>query len=92
MRIQQLKVKQVAVGSHSTLFIDLNDNVWAFGSGYHGLLGVGNGTSSSIPIRIPSIKAKQVTVGGFHSLIVDLDDDVWGFGSDLRAMIICLDN
>ena len=62
------------------MMIDLEDNVWSFGEGSFGQLGLGNQVEIFKPTQIPNLKAKFVTCGGLHTVIIDLQDNIWSFG------------
>ena len=95
-KIPGVKYKDISVAYH-TLAIDLDDNVWSFGSNISGQLGLDSKwlMKDWIPRRIlvpgpfflgcavmKGIKAKCVETGFSSSAIIDLDNNVWTFGSN----------
>ena len=77
-----LKAKQISADVNSTIIIDLDNNVWGFGSNKDGQLGLGDNQDRSIPTQVPNFKAQQVSVGNYHSVAIDLEDNVWVTGSN----------
>ena len=75
-----VKAKFASVGIYYTLLIDLDDNVWAFGSNAYGQLGLGDTQYQPTPSKIPDLKAKFVSAGVYHSVIIDLENNVWTCG------------
>ena len=76
-----IKAKAVSCGTNHTMIIDLNNNVWAFGSNNFGQLGLGDNQYRLIPTQIPNIKAKSVSCS-YHTMIIDLNNNVWAFGQN----------
>jgi len=87
-QIPNIKAKQIACGENHSMIIDMNGNVWSFGSNHYGQLGLGNNGQDAdrnkpTQIQIPSgIKAAQIVCGRNHSMIIDANDDVWSFGDN----------
>ena len=75
-----VKARSVSCGYGYTMIIDLENNVWAFGSNYYGQLGLGDNLNRDIPIRILNMKAKFISCGYYHTMMIDLDNNVWAFG------------
>jgi alpha-tubulin suppressor-like RCC1 family protein len=86
VKILNIKAKQVSAGFYHTILIDLDHNVWSFGSNIFGQLG-NNLWRCHIPKKIPNIKAKECSSGGFHSILIDLDNNVWSFGSNTHGQL-----
>jgi len=91
-QISTFRVKQISNGSNSSIFIDLNDNIWGFGSNYSGRLGLDMLEEVSLPVKIMNVKVKQVSTNYTQTIILDLDNNVWVCGSYLHAMVISVDN
>jgi alpha-tubulin suppressor-like RCC1 family protein len=87
IEIPNLKAKQVSTGSHHTVVIDLNDNIWVFGQNITGQLGLGDYKNRYTPTQIPKLKAKQVSAGMLHTLLMNLDDNIWAFGNNLSGQL-----
>jgi alpha-tubulin suppressor-like RCC1 family protein len=79
---QNIKAKSASCGENSNLLIDLDDNVWAFGSNEFGELGLGDNEDKHTPFLIQTQKAKHVSCGRNYGMIIDMNDNVWGFGSN----------
>lgn len=80
-------------GEHHTLLLDKNGNVWSFGRGDFGQLGIKldeerGERAINRPTRIPSLShsngiiIKQITTGGNHNMALDGQNRVfvWGYG------------
>lgn len=93
-----IQAKSISCGYAHTIIIDLNNDVWAFGSGDHGQLGLGNTQDRNIPTPTPlpvqnrlipimlpgspNMKAKAASCGHRHTMLIDLNDNVWVFGDN----------
>lgn len=85
----QFKAKDVGCGGLHTLLIDLNNNLWAFGSNNDGRLGLAIPHDEeneelyvNVPTLVPNIKATQVSCGFYHSALIDMDNNIFVFGSN----------
>ncbi|MDO5557379.1 MAG: hypothetical protein Q4G05_03965 [Clostridia bacterium] len=78
------KFKHVSVGISSTMFIDIEGNLYGCGKNIYGQLGDGTTTRRiELPIQImPEIKFKDVSVGAFHSMFIDIEGNLYGCGSN----------
>ena len=65
-----IKAKQIIGCNDHSILIDLEDNVWVFGSNFHGQLGIKDLGCSFIPVQIPNIKAFKIAVGNDSSAII----------------------
>ena len=74
------------------LVIDLENNVWGFGSNDDGQLGLGTDEENLVPVRLPITKAKSVTAGWYHSIIIDFEDNIWVTGSNTSGELGLGDN
>jgi len=81
-QIPGFKAKAVFAGSSSSFLIDLQDNLWAFGSNLRGELGLPEieGGVYKVPTQVPGIKAKYLSAGVKGTVVIDLDNNVWLFG------------
>jgi len=87
-----LQGKAIFAGSFHTIVIDLNDEVWAFGSNSSGQLGLPPDAKGGVPqkVLLPSmkpLKAKTVAVGGRHTVVIDLENSVWVFGDNYHGQL-----
>jgi len=80
--LPEVKAKAVFAGPFQSFFIDLDDNVWAFGNDKNGQLGLENGDNVCVPKRIPGLKAKYISSGNIHTIFIDLEDNVWVTGTN----------
>jgi alpha-tubulin suppressor-like RCC1 family protein len=78
----QFKAKQVSAGASHTVAIDMEDNVWSFGSNHSGELGLNNTQNQYTPTQIPNIKAKEVSAGENHTVLIDMENNIWTFGNN----------
>lgn len=79
-QIPNLKAKQISCGHNITAIIDLENNVWTFGSNRYGQLGLGDNQNRNVPTQIvigsqSNFKAKQVSCG-YNTIMIDLNDNV----------------
>lgn len=89
--IPGFKAKKITCSNNviysSTAFIDMNDDIWTFGSNGFGQLGLGNDSFMedmdryiSVPTKIPGLKGKEIAMSE-HTMVIDLEGKLWGFGS-----------
>jgi len=86
------KAKYVSAGFAHTILIDMDDNVWSFGSDEYSQLGFespgdGSVVNRVIPTKIPAVngwngKAKYVSAGDGYTILIDMNDNVWSFGDN----------
>lgn len=74
--------KDVAVGGYHTVYIDMNDNVIAFGDNSDGQLGLGYISGLMTNQENTNVKAKSIAAGNAHTLVIDLDDNILSAGSN----------
>eukprot|EP00742_Colponemidia_sp_Colp-10_P009911 GILJ01010847.1.p1 GENE.GILJ01010847.1~~GILJ01010847.1.p1 ORF type:complete len:1320 (+),score=209.23 GILJ01010847.1:152-4111(+) len=82
---RERRATQVSCGDGHTLVLVDSGEVYAFGKGTYGRLGIGDDTNQIKPRLISSLKNKvivQVNAGGRHSACVADDGSLycWGFG------------
>ena len=80
-----IKSKDIACGTNHNLLIDIDDNLWTFGLGSQGQLGLGDSGDKRYPKQVQNFKVKQISCGTDHSIVIDMDDNVWAFGSIVYA-------
>ena len=72
----------------TSLAIDNNDTLWAWGGSAYGQVGDGNTTNRSVPVKIKDgTKFKSVAAGKYHSLAIDEDDNLWAWGRNNAGQI-----
>lgn len=80
-----------ACGMNHTILIDLNNNVYSFGFGRVGQLGLGDDKNAGNPTRIlldgKPLKAKYVSCGMNHTVLIDMNDDVYSFGANYTGQL-----
>ena len=81
------KFQSVSVGSYHSLAIDINGNLWAWGSNSYGALGDGTGVMQTSPVQITAsngsvTKFQSVSVGNFYSLAIDIEGNLWAWGNN----------
>ncbi len=81
------KFTQIAAGSHHSLAIDTEGNLWAWGYNSDGQLGDGTKEDKNKPIQVtieskPNAKFTQIAAGRSHSLAVDTEGNLWAWGSN----------
>ena len=75
-------VKTIAAGVYHALLVLENGDVYAFGQGTMGKLGLGDTEHRYRPTKIPGLSgAVAVAAGHTHSLVLLGNGDVYGFGS-----------
>ena len=80
----------VACGAFHTCVLTVTGDLWAFGGGLYGKLGLGGQENSMIPVKMPrpqnSMPFTQVACGSFHTMAVTENGFVyaWGFGGHGR--------
>lgn len=80
------------LSSSQGLIVDLENNLWAFGSNIYGELGLGHDNPVLSPQQViineTPFKAKFVDSRERYSLVIDMDDNLWYFGSFLNEEIM----
>jgi len=73
--LRRPKGKAVFAKDFTSYIIDLEDNLWAFGDNYYGLLNV-HGEQIPTPTCLPGIKAKTISIAYDYVAIIDPDHDL----------------
>lgn len=92
---EPFKAKFTSCGFGTSFVIDLNDNLWAFGGNYHGMLGLGlknprfGFARQMTPaiVKDQSFKIKKISTGDTHNLVIDMEDNVWSFGKNFNGQL-----
>ena len=78
------QVVMVSCGSRHTLVLTEDGDVWSFGCGGWGRLGLGDVADRMVPSRLASgfggSKVAFVAAGASHSLAITVEGDVWSWG------------
>lgn len=82
LRIPDFKAQDIACGDNSSLIIDLNNDIYGWGSNYIGQLGFGESKNICIPTKISGIKARSISSCSDCLMIIDLNKEVWVSGSN----------
>ncbi|KAK7085896.1 putative E3 ubiquitin-protein ligase herc1 [Halocaridina rubra] len=86
MALDAFRIGLVACGLNHTVCIDVDgNNVWAFGDGDYGKLGLGNSTSKSTPQKVEAmccIGIKKVSCGTQFTVFLTKDGRVYTCGMD----------
>lgn len=78
-----MPVKSVAAGESHSMVIDINNDIWAFGDGRNGQLGLFHGAIyQTTPFKLPNIKGQMTGCGFAHTVIIDLENNIWSTGSN----------
>lgn len=86
------KAVSVTAGYHNNLVLTENDEVWSWGWGAHGQLGLGDTLDRDLPTVIPQLSAQGVvslSCGDRHSFAVTRDGRVFGWGSNEFGQLGC---
>lgn len=81
-QIPNLKAKQVSAGEVHSMVLDLDNNVWVFGSNFNGRLGINSTNMNEYsPVQISNMKAKSIHASN-SSAIIDLEDNLYLCGDN----------
>lgn len=86
------KVITITAGYHNNLVLSANGEVWSWGWGAHGQLGLGDTKDKDVPTVIPELSGEGVTIlscGDRHSFAVTVDGRVYGWGSNEFGQLGC---
>lgn len=79
--VKEIRSIQIAAGYAHSLVLNQQGDVYAFGCGYFGQLGLGHGQKRSLPTHVPlPEKISVVATKSFHSLAVTQDSNVYMWG------------
>jgi alpha-tubulin suppressor-like RCC1 family protein len=80
--------KQVSCGGYHTAAIKTNGELWTWGSGADGKLGLGNGYTRYTPAQVgTATNWKQVSCGSYHTLAIKTDGTLWAWGNGSNGML-----
>ncbi|WP_018654574.1 S8 family serine peptidase [Actinomadura flavalba] len=73
----------VAAGDAHTLAVSLTGEVWSWGAGSNGQLGLGTTTGSDRPMRVPGLTdVRAVAAAANHSFALRTNGEVWAWGAN----------
>jgi alpha-tubulin suppressor-like RCC1 family protein len=84
------RVVAISAGSHHSLFLNSQGQVFSCGSNEHGQLGLMDLYNQDIPTLIEktkTIKMVAISAGGFHSLFLDDQGQVYSCGSNEEGQL-----
>ena len=68
--------------------IDINNNLWFFGSNEHGQLGLGDNLDIYKPIQHPTLSnIIDISSGGNHTFVKTIDNKIFAFGANKHSQI-----
>ena len=74
-------IKEISAGRHSSLALDIDGNVWAWGLNTSGQLGIGTKVNSLYPTNLSTVKdIVQISTGLDYSVLVTTSGEVYSFG------------
>ena len=80
MKIGSRKYKEISAGVSHSLALDIDGNLWAWGSNNRGKLGDGTNSNRFNPVQIGSSIYIAISAAADHSLAIDTDNKVWVWG------------
>lgn len=86
------KVRSIMSGYHNNLVLTEADQVWSWGWGAHGQLGLGDTRDRDVPTVINELTGKRIVTlscGDRHSFAVTDDGRVFGWGSNEFGQLGC---
>jgi len=82
-KLPNLRAKSVSAGGYHSVVITPEEDVYAFGEGGEGQLGLGEFIEElPTPTKIPGFKAKAVATGDVSTFFIAVDDSVWACGEN----------
>ena len=84
-------VTAVAAGARHSLALDEAGDVWAWGSGAEGRLGIGAGAQDAlVPVRVEGFGGRRIVAidaGRAFSVALDAEGDVWAWGRGVEGQL-----
>lgn len=81
-------IVNVAGGNEHVVFLDMYGDVWSYGKGDLGQLGLGSTKQVTVPTRIEDISSiRSVACGGLHTVCIDSDNAVYSFGANTSSQL-----
>jgi len=88
--VQQAVAHQVACGTHHTLMMTETQEVWTWGSGEFGKLGIGDEEKHAEPIMITALQGVgviEISTGGFHSAALTGEGHLYTWGGGDKGQL-----
>lgn len=82
----------ITAGYHNNLVLTANGEVWSWGWGAHGQLGLGDTKDRDVPTVIPELSSERIcslSCGDRHSFAITRDGRVFGWGSNEFGQLGC---
>lgn len=86
------KIVDIAVGYIHNLLLDIDGDVWSFGSNYNNQLGYESDDIHAVADKLyvfgkthENLKFTKIAAGIMHSLLLDNNGNVWVIGSNLQG-------
>ena len=77
------EIRRIECGQFHCLCIDINDNLWVFGSNDYGQLGLGDKKNRYKPIFHPILSnIMDISSKGYSTFVKILDDKIYAFGAN----------
>ncbi len=81
-RIGNSKYKFVSIGNSSVVLIDMENNLWTFGSNINGELGLDDTNSRKIPTLVPNIKVLYAHCSHNNITVIDINNTAYISGAN----------
>ena len=77
------EIKRIECGCYHSTCIDVNNNLWLFGSNFYGGLGLGDRNARNKPIKHPTLSnIMDISSRGHSTFIKTLDGKIFAFGDN----------
>ena len=81
-------IVQFVCGSHQSLFLDAEGNVFSVGNNKYGELGLGHNRKKSVLNKIPNVPpVKIISCVGESSYLIDFEGNLWTFGKNYDGQL-----
>ncbi|CAM3098780.1 right-handed parallel beta-helix repeat-containing protein [Rariglobus hedericola] len=81
-------LKAVSAGMFSSLALDDDGTLWAFGQNVYGQLGINSVVNASIPtVTLILTNVQTMSAGSYHATAVKTDGTVWGWGLNTNGQV-----
>ena len=87
------KIVTVAAGALHTMALGVNGRLWAWGSGYHGKLGLGDTNNRLVPTLVGAeevfggSQVRTIACGNVHTLAVTEAGELWAWGRGAQGRL-----
>ena len=77
------EISRIECGDNHSLCIDINNQLYVFGSNKQGQLGLGDTDNRNKPIKHPSLSnIIDISKGGFHTFVKTSNNEIYAFGNN----------